>query len=773
MSHRTDPTRGLRLWHKSFVYVTIVASLTPLIRAPEVSRIALALVAAGLVASWFLEPPRFQPERYQPIRTLVTLVLVFGMAFWIAFGGQSLLLGGLYVVLFLLVVKMTNRTTSRDNIQIMALALMTLATGTVLDQDVSFGLSFAVFALSGTVAFSLNHLVASVQEHTLDPSHGRLVGLPFIFGLLALSVVVFSVSMTFFFAFPRVGIGLFMSQSRPGITMAGFNDNIELDDHGVVRDNETVVMRVIFPDLGREASIEQRHWRGLSYDYFDGSKWSRTEDIGPQYLPDDEGRVRVWGKFRHLPDESFTMQEIYLEPIEWDVLFGLHYVVELQLADSLGEENLELFGRRVRVDPSGDMHLTMPNEFGLRYMVKSYVPPPIDPATVPTGKQRAHAYFDPYLQLPADLSPDIVELANEITAGAQNELEKAILVERYLRENYAYTTDLPKRSDDPLHDFLFEQKIGHCEFFSTAMAILLRAVDVPTRNVNGFLGGDWNQFGNYYSVREGDAHSWVEVYIRRHGWIEFDPTPSQPEGSVEGERGWFALIGDYVDSLRMQWYQWIVEYDLVKQLSLLRSSVSFADMRKDSRRKAWKELGASIKRNALPFLIVLALCTAWAIVARRRSRGAPSVREKAAGLVLIAICFTLIELTWRPAPDTFARTYALVAPIIALFAAYLRKRTVLAREQLGTPRDPVGRRLFKFLRYLSGLGFQRARDETVTSFLRRLRREGVPFELEPIERWHDRYLSFRFGDTVRSRKQVRTLSRELKGIRRSIARSHK
>ena len=64
---------------------------------------------------------------------------------------------------------------------------------------------------------------------------------------------------------------------------------------------------------------------------------------------------------------------------------------------------------------------------------------------------------------------------------------------------------------EPLEDFLFVQKAGHCEYFASALAVMLRTVGVPTRSVNGFYGGEWNSFGHYLAVRQGDAHSWVEV----------------------------------------------------------------------------------------------------------------------------------------------------------------------------------------------------------------------------------------------------------------------
>src|SRR6185436_13828106 len=113
---------------------------------------------------------------------------------------------------------------------------------------------------------------------------------------------------------------------------------------------------------------------------------------------------------------------------------------------------------------------------------------------------------------------------------------KAVRVEGYLRGKFEYTLSLTwDPGKQPLSTFLFQQKKGHCEYFASAMAVLLRSVDVPTRLVNGFLMGEYNPIGDAYIVRESDAHSWVEVYLPGAGWTEFDPTPgssTQPDAGL-------------------------------------------------------------------------------------------------------------------------------------------------------------------------------------------------------------------------------------------------
>src|ERR1019366_5904852 len=101
--------------------------------------------------------------------------------------------------------------------------------------------------------------------------------------------------------------------------------------------------------------------------------------------------------------------------------------------------------------------------------------------------------------------------------------------ESYLRKNFSYTLELPKTDmRDPIANFLFRRKKGHCEYFASAMAVMLRTIGIPSRVTTGFAGGVYNPISGWYVVRASDAHSWVEAYLPRLGWTTFDPTPPDP-----------------------------------------------------------------------------------------------------------------------------------------------------------------------------------------------------------------------------------------------------
>jgi hypothetical protein len=138
-------------------------------------------------------------------------------------------------------------------------------------------------------------------------------------------------------------------------------------------------------------------------------------------------------------------------------------------------------------------------------------------------------------------------------------------MESYLRTHYEYTLQLPEVTPpDPIADFLFVRRRGHCEYFASAMAVMLRSIGIPSRLVNGFSGGEFNDLTSQYIIRASDAHSWVEADIPGQGWMSFDPTAA---GNVEAHTQWNRFML-YMDAMASFWRDWIVNYDLAHQLRL-------------------------------------------------------------------------------------------------------------------------------------------------------------------------------------------------------------
>ena len=157
------------------------------------------------------------------------------------------------------------------------------------------------------------------------------------------------------------------------------------------------------------------------------------------------------------------------------------------------------------------------------------------------------------LQVPRANALYVAPLAREATRGEHGDLERALAVTTYMRTHYRYAHAYCFRETDPLHEFLVGHAPAHCEFFATAMTLMMRSLGVPARYVTGFLVDERNDLGGYSLVRENFAHAWVEVWVAGNGWVRFDPTPPlgrpQPKRMTTTEE-WLDLLGHYVQQVK-------------------------------------------------------------------------------------------------------------------------------------------------------------------------------------------------------------------------------
>jgi hypothetical protein len=250
----------------------------------------------------------------------------------------------------------------------------------------------------------------------------------------------------------------------------------------------------------------------------------------------------------------------------------------------------------VQTDPQGALYLPFPSSSRMEYSVVSRVNL-VSPSDL-HGQSVTYpeSFIRHFLQTPGQ-SDTIVALARDITQDKPGNYDKAVAIEQYLSRNYRYTLDVPQTSQlHPLEDFLFTRKSGYCEHYATAMVIMLRTVGVPARLVTGFLATEWNEYGNYFLVRQQDAHAWVEIHLPRSGWIVMDPTPAVADGAVQS--GWHAL-GRMMDNLRLQWNRFFVQYSAADQMAVVREvktgGASIGNKTWDSMTKLLSPLSTSLE----------------------------------------------------------------------------------------------------------------------------------------------------------------------------------
>ena len=302
------------------------------------------------------------------------------------------------------------------------------------------------------------------------------------------------------------------------------------------------MLRVEVPDLPEPPPERLTlYLRGTALDRYDGSSWSRS--LVGRVAAEREGHtVRVLRYPRPIEDR---MMKLDLEPIDPPVIF----IPPRTAAIRVRPRGEPLFGSRLEVfrGSEAEFRYLSPDNRGITY--EAYLIGPQErylEKLSPDQRQR-------YLKLP-QIPSRVGELAKTWTREATTPIEKARAIENQLRETYSYDLSTPSgTASDPLDHFLFHSRRGHCEYFSTAMAVMLRLMNVPSRNVTGFVGGTYNRFGDYYSVRQGDAHSWVEAYIDGVGWTRFDPTPPSGAQPLMETSGMLATVRDILEAMGKTW----------------------------------------------------------------------------------------------------------------------------------------------------------------------------------------------------------------------------
>src|SRR5262249_9256129 len=205
----------------------------------------------------------------------------------------------------------------------------------------------------------------------------------------------------------------------------------------------------------------------------------------------------------------------------------------------------------------------------------------------PAGTQPQEAPPGRYADLRDDLKEGLRAIAEPLIADIKGDdttslVARARAIEAYLRDSgqFGYTLEMKviDHNVDPVLDFLTNRKEGHCEYFASALALLLRSVDIQARVVNGFKGGDWNELTSTINVRQKHAHSWVEAYIgtykdgptRGPVWITLDPTPANARRqSIAQVGGMGSIFRPLTDLIRHVWVFYVVGYNGERQDRLI------------------------------------------------------------------------------------------------------------------------------------------------------------------------------------------------------------
>ncbi|HUW25761.1 MAG TPA: DUF3488 and transglutaminase-like domain-containing protein [Gallionella sp.] len=377
--------------------------------------------------------------------------------------------------------------------------------------------------------------------------------------------------LVLFILFPRVQ-GPLWGLPQDAFASSGLDDKMAPGSLSRLSLSDEVAFRVSYPDkLPRR---DQMYWRGPVLWEFDGRTWTQgrtAATIAPEFTDTSDG----------------ISYSVTLEPHNKTWLFALDMPEHISIPVRLTYDF-----RIVRNEPV---------KARLRYEARSFL-------TYHANLHEAERQIQRALQLPPALNPRARELAADWRAQAEavpppqpspggrgsdhslTEINKSIVrnaLNYFSRENFSYTLEPPPLGLHGIDDFLFKTRQGFCEHYASAFVFLMRAAHIPARVVTGYQGGEYNEMGDYYIVRQSDAHAWAEVWLDQQGWVRIDPTAAIAPARVE--LGLSAAVSDTAalpfmarnppqwllnlrmnwDTLANRWNQWVLGYNTELQFAFM------------------------------------------------------------------------------------------------------------------------------------------------------------------------------------------------------------
>lgn len=565
-------------------YALLTTSFLMLVATHQLDWISIVLFTGVLVTGWLVDAGRV---RWQLSPSLVSALMLVFLPFpfidWLVLR-TSPIVALIHFIFFASTMKFVQPKRQRDWLWLYVVAFfqMLLAAGMMI--DTTFFLLLVVFlfsAVSTLVSFEMQRaqqaLAEAGQQQEISElefwretttarkslSAPRWRSLAFFSGVSLFTILLLATPL--FLAMPRLALRNAGNGWLQGASLSGFSDTVRLGDVGQLKLNPQLVMRVRVEQPANQYRANLR-WRGITLDYYDQGNWRDsltwrgTRKIGarPVTKRGNTFWVEDTQQLNHRQAEaSFTRQTFYVEPLDTQTIFTAPRPLWVEGVPSLWR------------DDSDSLWTSNHALNRLVYQVESDTRRASDKEL---REDNASDYAQEirlrYTQLPKTFDPRVGQLAAKVTKGATTALDMARRLESHLRESYSYSLNLRRTDEgDPVADFLFNVQAGHCEYFASAMTLMLRTQGIPARIVNGFQMGDYSEISDFYIVRQSDAHSWVEVYFPKHGWVAFDPTPAA--GLNQYENNWLATVRHVGESLEMFWLESVIGFGANEQASLV------------------------------------------------------------------------------------------------------------------------------------------------------------------------------------------------------------
>ncbi len=486
-------------------------------------RLGLALAGRALPGTWV---------RVGLALAAVSLVIAqFGL-----FIGRN---GGVPLLLLLLFVKLLESDGERHQRFALLLSYFVALSVFLYDQSLPIAVYLLAVAWLTTAALAqLQPLVGvDLRVHLLTAGRLLIAGAP-----LALALFLF---------FPRLQAPLWLLPSGEQAARSGLSDSMQPGDFSRLILSGEIAFRASFDGPPPDAAT--LYWRGPILSRFDGRTWRTMAD---------QGELRAAAEGLGAP----IRYTLTVEPHDRVWLFSLGLPASLPAGTRL------LAGMQL----TSQQPLTQRR----RYVLTSHPRYRLGATEQELGEA---------LALPPGYNPNARALAAQWrreSADPRRLLEQGLAL---FRRDFAYTLNPPPLGVHSVDEFLFTTRRGFCEHYASAFVFLMRAAGVPARVVTGYLGGEVNPVDGHVVVRQSDAHAWAEVWLADAGWVQVDPTASVAPTRVERgltaalpavevpaalaglHRPWFREIRHAWEALNNGWNQWVLGYNLERQLRLLSS----------------------------------------------------------------------------------------------------------------------------------------------------------------------------------------------------------
>lgn len=521
---------------KPLIYGLILSVL--MVTAPHAAHLPLwvsSLCSALLVWRTYLtHSGNPLPKRW--LLTLITFASVGSIAisFHTLFGREV----GVTLITLLATLKLMELRAARDAMGLIYLACFIIITNFFYSQSISTALY--MFATLLVILSSWIHLQA---QHIAFKPRLRIAA------VLLLQAI--PLTLILFILFPRVP-GPLWGLPQDAYASSGLDDKMSPGSLSRLSLSDEVAFRVSYKD--KPPRRDQMYWRGPVLWHFDGRTWTSGVSL------------------RNTPPQFTELDQ----PVDYSVTLEPHnktWLFALDVPDKISPP--------VKLTDDFQLLNTAAVNARLRYEARSHLGYHANPNESDAQLKRA-------LQLPQGFNPQAIRLATTWRDSNTNDADVIRAALTYFnQQGFKYTLEPPLLGADSVDDFVFKSRQGFCEHYASTFVFLMRAAHIPARVVTGYLGGEFNEVGNYYIVRQSDAHAWAEVWLAGQGWVRIDPTAAIAPARVQSGLSaampnnntlpfmarnppqWMRDLRLNLDTVANQWNQWVLGYNSERQFAFL------------------------------------------------------------------------------------------------------------------------------------------------------------------------------------------------------------